>query len=63
MPDSYFEEYPRIWIANYNRINAPRIEWDFWQYSDRFPVEGIKTLVDGNVFQGSQLDFEALLVP
>ncbi|GAK91196.1 lysozyme M1 precursor [Nonlabens ulvanivorans] len=62
-PDSYFEEYPRVWIANYNRVNAPRISWDFWQYSDRFPVDGIKTLVDGNVFQGSQHDFEALLVP
>ncbi len=62
-PDSFFEDYPRVWIANYNRIDEPRVSWEFWQYSDRFPVSGIKTLVDGNVFQGSQKDFNELLIP
>lgn len=62
-PDNYFKDYPRIWIANYNRINAPRESWSFWQYSDRFPVSGIETLVDGNVFKGTQEDFNKLLVP
>lgn len=61
--DSYFRKYPRIWIANYNGVEAPRISWNFWQYTDRMPVPGIKTLVDGNVFDGSQEEFNKLLIP
>jgi len=62
-PDTYFKDYPRVWIANYNRVEAPKVSWDFWQYSDRFPVKGIETLVDGNVFKGSKEDFDKLLLP
>lgn len=62
-PDEYFKDYPRVWIANYNRVASPKEEWDFWQYSDRFPVSGIESLVDGNVFKGTQGDFNKLLVP
>lgn len=62
-PDSYFKDYPRLWIANYNRVSEPGVSWDFWQYSDRFPVTGVKSLVDGNVFHGSQTDFNSLLIP
>ena len=61
--DSYFEEYPRIWIANYNVVDSPRISWNFWQYTDRLPIPGVPTLVDGNVFKGSQVDFEKLWMP
>lgn len=61
--DPYFKKYPRIWIANYNGVEAPRFSWDFWQYTDRLPVPGIETLVDGNVFNGSQQEFNKLLVP
>jgi lysozyme len=60
--DSYFRKYPRIWIANYNGVEVPRFSWDFWQYTDRMPVSGIETLVDGNVFKGSQKDFNQLLM-
>lgn len=62
-PDAYFENYSRLWIANYNRVSQPRVSWDFWQYSDRFPVNGIETPVDGNVYSGSREEFEALIVP
>lgn len=61
--DAFFNEYPRVWIANYNGVAAPRILWNFWQYTDRMPVEGIETLVDANVFRGSLLEFNKLLVP
>jgi lysozyme len=61
--DAYFKEYPRIWIANYNVVDSPRISWDFWQYTDRLVISGIQTLVDGNVFIGAQVDFEKLLIP
>jgi lysozyme len=61
--DAYFKEYPRIWIANYNVVDSPRISWDFWQYTDRLVISGIQTLVDGNVFIVAQVDFEKLLIP
>ncbi|WP_213521764.1 GH25 family lysozyme [Nonlabens sp.] len=61
--DAYFNDYPRIWIANYNGVASPRISWKFWQYTDRMPVDGIETLVDANVFNGSREEFNRLLVP
>jgi lysozyme len=60
--DAYFNDYPRVWIANYNGVASPRIAWNFWQYTDRMPVDGIETLVDANVFKGSLVDFNKLLV-
>lgn len=60
--DAYFNDYPRVWIANYNGVASPRISWNFWQYTDRMPVDGIETLVDANVFKGSLKDFNNLLV-
>lgn len=63
-PDEYFKDYPRLWIANYNFVDQPNVSgWDLWQYSDRIPVTGIETLVDGNVFKGDQEDLEKMLVP
>lgn len=62
-PDAYFKNYPHIWIANYNRVKEPRLSWDFWQYSDRFPVSGVETPVDGNVFKGNYEKFNRLLIP
>ncbi|AGC75437.1 glycosyl hydrolase [Nonlabens dokdonensis DSW-6] len=63
MPDIYFKNYPRIWIANYNKVKSPRISWSFWQFTDRMPVNGIQTLVDGNVYKDSQANFNKLFVP
>jgi lysozyme len=61
--DAYFNDYPRVWIANYNGVASPRISWDFWQYTNRMSVNGIETLVDANVFKGSLEEFNRLLVP
>lgn len=59
-----FEEYP-LWIAHYLEPNKPRIDhkWIFWQHSETGRVNGIKSPVDFNVFQGDEDDFEALLIP
>jgi len=62
-PDSYFKSYPNLWIANYNRVDLPDADWDFWQYTDRMPINGVETLVDANVFKGSLNKFNRLLVP
>jgi len=61
--DPYFENYDRLWIANYNNVEAPYADWDFWQYTDALPVKGIEKPVDGNVFKGSRETFEALRLP
>jgi lysozyme len=61
-PDSYFANYPNLWIANYNNIKAPNHKWDFWQYSDKVKVEGINELVDVNVFNGDSLALEKLKI-
>lgn len=48
-----FSEYP-FWIANYN-IWRKDIEedWQFWQFSEKAKINGIKGLVDVNVYNGS----------
>lgn len=60
--DTYFEEYDRLWIANYGNVEAPFAAWSFWQYTDALPVKGIEKPVDGNVFKGSSSEFAGLLV-
>ena len=50
--DSYFKNYPHLWIANYSKVNSPNHNWDFWQYTDKVKIEGISELVDMNVFRG-----------
>ena len=63
MPDAYFKNYPQVWIANYNKVSTPEIPWSFWQFTDRMPINGVKTLVDGNVYKGSKDSFKQLLIP
>jgi lysozyme len=50
-----FSEYP-FWIANYNlwRNNIDE-DWQFWQFSEKAKIEGIKGLVDVNVYNGDLL--------
>lgn len=33
-------------------------QWTFWQYTNRGRMDGINTLIDMNVFQGSRFEFE-----
>ncbi|HFA50577.1 MAG TPA: glycoside hydrolase family 25 protein [Bacteroidetes bacterium] len=54
--------YP-LWVARYTSWRKPRLrngeDWQFWQYGNRGKLEGIKGLVDFNVFRGSKEDMEA----
>jgi len=59
--DSYFKNYPHLWIANYNKVNAPNHNWNFWQYTDKVKITGISELVDMNVFKGSIEDLNQLI--
>lgn len=58
-----FSDYP-LWIANYNFwVENPKKHWDFWQFSEKGSVAGIKGFVDLNMYQYEMEDLEALCVP
>lgn len=58
-----FEDYT-LWIANYNFwVEKPKKHWDFWQFSERGSVSGIKGYVDLNLFQGDIEDLEDICIP
>lgn len=58
-----FTDYP-LWIANYNFwIEDPKDHWDFWQFSEKGSVHGIKGFVDLNLYQHDIEELEALCVP
>ena len=58
-----FDEYP-FWVAHYFQPGKPRLDrkWAFWQHSERGRVNGVKTMVDFNVFSGDSAAFENLLI-
>ncbi len=58
-----FDDYP-FWIAHYLQPGKPRLDrnWAFWQHSESGHVNGIKTLVDFNVFSGDSVAFKNLLI-
>jgi lysozyme len=58
-----FDSYP-LWVAHYYQRKAPRIsrDWMFWQHSDEGRVNGIRSPVDFNVFNGDSTEFLTLLV-
>ena len=60
----HFDDYP-LWVAHYLQPNQPRIsrDWIFWQHSEQGRVNGIRSKVDFNVFNGDSLAFRGLLVP
>ena len=69
--DSYFTDFLEkefseytLWIANYNFwVEKPKKHWDFWQFSERGRVRGIKGNVDLNMFKGTMEDIENLAIP
>ena len=69
--DSYFTDFLQeefsdytLWIANYNFwVNKPKKHWNFWQFSERGYVRGIKGPVDLNMFKGNMVDLEDLAIP
>lgn len=60
----HFDEYP-LWVAHYLEAHQPRIarRWVLWQHSEKGRVNGIRSKVDFNVFNGDSVAFRSLLVP
>jgi len=57
-----FKEYP-LWIANYNFfVERIRKDWQFWQFTEKAQIHGIKGMVDVNVFNGNMEDLKALTI-
>lgn len=58
-----FDDYP-LWVAHYLVKDKPRVKrnWSFWQHNEAGRVNGIKGLVDFNVFNGDSADFEQILM-
>lgn len=55
-----FSEYP-FWIANYNLWRKEMEEdWQFWQFSEKAKINGIKGLVDVNVYNGEVLKLSTI---
>jgi len=69
--DKYFADFLErefdgytLWIANYNFwVEKPKKHWNFWQFSEKGSVEGIKGAVDLNLFNGKIEDLELLSIP
>ncbi len=58
-----FDDYP-LWVAHYLEKNKPRIQrnWTFWQHNETGHVNGIRTNVDFNVFNGDSCAFKNILI-
>lgn len=58
-----FDDYP-LWVANYLEPEKPHIkrDWLFWQHNDKGRIDGIRTGVDFNVFNGDTLAFKRILL-
>jgi lysozyme len=59
----YFDDYT-LWIAHYKTGKEPAINrnWTFWQHSEEAHINGIDGNVDFNVFNGSNSEFNELLI-
>lgn len=58
-----FDDYP-YWIAHYY-VDTLRYKgaWKFWQHTDFGKVDGIKSYVDLDVYNGSMYDLEKFTIP
>ncbi|MDD3108462.1 MAG: glycoside hydrolase family 25 protein [Alistipes sp.] len=50
-----------LWIADYRR--CPTVDWQLWQHTDSYSMEGIRKKVDRNVFRGTEKEFQKLILP
>lgn len=59
-----FKAYP-LWVAHYFQPEKPRINrnWSFWQHSELGRINGIRSKVDCNVFNGDSAKFKQMLIP
>ena len=68
--DKYFADFLEkefadytLWIANYNFwVEKPKKHWNFWQFSEKGSVKGIRGPVDLNLFNGDIEELEELCV-
>jgi lysozyme len=53
-----------LWIAHYyeKKVNVNHA-WRFWQHNDSGKVNGIKGLVDFNVFNGNINELKTMCTP
>ncbi|RTL55667.1 MAG: glycoside hydrolase family 25 protein [Sphingobacteriales bacterium] len=58
-----FDDYP-LWVAHYKEPQQPRIQrpWQFWQHSNEGHINGIKTKVDFDVFNGDSAAFQQMVL-
>lgn len=58
-----FDKYP-LWIAHYQKHTLPRIDrsWLFWQHDEQGRIQGIRSNLDFNVFNGDSSDFKNILI-
>lgn len=57
-----FDKY-HFWIAHYYVENPKEdCDWIFWQFSDRGRIDGVREQIDVNVFRGSTLELNKLMV-
>ncbi len=60
--DSVFNTYP-FWIAHYYVEKVEyKDKWHFWQHTDNASVPGVQGKVDLNVFNGTENDFQDLII-
>jgi lysozyme len=59
-----FTQYP-LWVAHYFQPDKPRINrsWQFWQHSEQGSINGIRSKIDCNVFNGDSVKFKQMLLP
>ena len=62
LDDPVFDQYP-YWMAHYY-VEKPVYEgaWAFWQHTDCGKVDGVRGLVDCDVFNGTASEFACLLL-
>jgi lysozyme len=58
-----FNHYP-LWVAHYFQKEKPAVNrpWLFWQHTEKATVNGIRSRVDFNVFNGDSAAFTKLLL-
>lgn len=49
-----------LWIADYR--GCPHLDWQIWQHTDSYSIPGIRGNVDRNVFEGSEQEFQKLIL-
>jgi lysozyme len=59
-----FKAYP-FWVAHYYREQIQMddsLQWLFWQHSDKASLLGINGVADADVFNGTEADFNKILL-